>query len=141
MKNRTKIHDNWETPRWLLNNIKTEFGDFFDPCPLSQTFNGLNIEWAQINYINPPYNRKDKEAFITKAYNESQKGKLCIMLLPVSTSTKIFHDMILPFAEIRFLRGRVKFKGYNSKGKYVENQCGQHDSMLVIFHPNKSKKS
>ena len=68
-----------------------------------------------------------------KAIEESKKGKLCVMLLPVSTSTKIFHEIIYPNAEIRLLKGRVKFKGYNSKGEYVTNQCGQHDSMLVIF--------
>ena len=133
MKQRKPIHDNWGTPEWLLNDIKSEFGNFFDPCPLDYKDNGLELEWEAINYINPPYNRKDKEAFIRKAYSESLKGKTCIMLLPVSTSTKIFHELILPYAEIRFLNGRVKFKGYNSKGVYVDNKAGQHDSMLVIF--------
>jgi len=55
------------------------------------------------------------------------------MLLPVSTSTKIFHEVIYPNAEIRFLKGRVKFIGINTKGEKVENKCGQHDSMMVIF--------
>lgn len=59
------------------------------------------------------------------------------MLLPVSTSTKIFHKIIYPNAEIRFLKGRVKFKGINTKGEYVSNKCGMHDSMIVIF---KNKK-
>jgi site-specific DNA-methyltransferase (adenine-specific) len=135
MKIRKKIHDDWETPDWLLDKIRAEFGEFFDPCPLDANFNGLEVDWKKVNYINPPYNRKDKEAFILKAYGESQKGNTSIMLLPVSTSTVIFHEVILKHAEIRFLRGRVKFKGYNSKGEYVENQCGQHDSMLVIFKP------
>ncbi len=133
MKNRKKIHDDWETPEHILESIKEEFGDFFDPCPIHADFNGLDIEWKDVNYINPPYNRKDKELFIRKAYNESLKGKICIMLLPVSTSTKIFHEIIYPNAEVRFLKGRVKFKGYNTMGEYVTNKPGQHDSMLVIF--------
>ena len=133
MKNRKKIHDDWETPDYILDSIREEFGDFFDPCPIHADFNGLTIDWHDINYINPPYNRKDKEAFIRKAYEESLKGKVCIMLIPVSTSTKIFHEVIYPNAEIRFLKGRVKFKGYNSRGEYVDNKCGQHDSMIVIF--------
>ena len=86
------------------------------------------------NFINPPYSRKLKEAFIMKAIEESRKGKLCVMLLPVSTSTKIFHDHILPNKkEIRFIRRRLKFSGYNTKGEYVDNKCGMHDSMIVIF--------
>jgi hypothetical protein len=135
MKIRKKIHDDWATPEWLLNEIREEFGEFFDPCPINWdgSYDGTKTEWASVNYINPPYNRKDKEAFIRKAYAESQKGKLCIMLLPVSTSTKIFHEIIYPNAEIRFLKGRVKFIGVNTAGNKVDNKCGMHDSMLVIF--------
>jgi len=75
-----------------------------------------------------------KEAFILKAVEESKKGKTCVMLLPVSTSTKIFHDVILPNKkEIRFLRGRVSFLGYNTKGEYTTKGKGMHDSMIVVF--------
>ena len=133
MKNRLPIHDNWETPESLLSQIRQEFGEYYDPCPLNADFDGLQKEWDNVNYINPPYHRKVKEAFIRKAYEESKKGKVCIMLLPVSTSTKIFHEIIYPNAEIRFLKGRVKFKGVNGEGQLVSNKCGQHDSMIVIF--------
>jgi len=47
---------------------------------------------------------------------------------------------VLPNAEIRFLRGRVKFIGFNSKEEKVTNKCGQHDSMLVIFRSKKRGK-
>jgi len=51
-----------------------------------------------------------KEAFVIKGIEESKKGKLCVFLLPVSTSTKLFHEYIKPNAtEIEFLKGRVKF--------------------------------
>jgi hypothetical protein len=77
---------------------------------------------------------REKVAFISKAIEESKKWKTCIMLLPVSTSTKVFHDLILPNKkEIRFLRGRVKFSWWNTKGEWVDNRCGMHDSMIVIF--------
>jgi len=147
MKNRKKIHDDWETPFELMEqeiipifeNNKGKY--YFDPCPINSNFDGLSIEWEEQNYINPPYNRLIKEAFIRKAFEESQKGKLCVMLLPVSTSTKIFHEIIYPNAEIRFLKGRVKFIGINTKGERVTNKCGQHDSMLIIFklHNNEEK--
>ncbi len=139
MKNRKKIHDDWETPEYIYNLVITPIfennlgKDFFDPCPINPTFDGLKIDWKEQNYINPPYDRKLKEAFIRKAFEESKKGKLCVMLLPVSTSTKIFHEVIYPNAEIRFLKGRVKFIGINSKGEKVSDKCGQHDSMIVIF--------
>ena len=95
------------------------------------------VEWGERNFINPPYSRNLKEAFIKKAYLESKKGKLCIMLLPVSTSTKIFHEYIYNKAKIRFLKGRVKFEGINTFGEPVSNKAGMHDSMIVIFDGRK----
>jgi hypothetical protein len=103
MKNRNlQNSNNWKTPKELYNKLNEEFHFTFDPCPLNHdmTWNGLDIEWEQSNFINPPYSRKLKEAFIIKALQESKKGKLCVMLLPVSTSTKIFHEVILPNAKI-----------------------------------------
>jgi hypothetical protein len=137
MKNRNLDNkDNWKTPQDFYNKLNEEFNFDFDPCPYmhDMSWNGLEVEWGGVNFINPPYSRKLKESFIMKAIEESKKGKVCVMLLPVSTSTKIFHDYILPNKkEIRFIRRRLKFSGYNTKGKYVDNKVGMHDSMLVIF--------
>ena len=134
MKNRNINHrDDWKTPDYILTPLKKEFDFNFDPCPINPIVDGLTIEWGSRNFINPPYSQQLKEAFIRKAYEESQKGKLCVMLLPVSTSTKIFHEVIYHNAEIRFLKGRVKFEGINTFGKQVNNKCGMHDSMIVIF--------
>jgi site-specific DNA-methyltransferase (adenine-specific) len=144
MKNRNLNHsDNWSTPKEFYNKLNDEFNFDFDPCPLNENEitpekNGLLIEWGQKNYINPPYNRKLKEAFVIKAIEESNKGKLCVMLLPVSTSTKLFHDIIKPNAnEIRFIKGRIKFIGINTKGELVDNKSPMHDSMIIVFGNNK----
>jgi len=139
-KQRTKANgstnDDWATPDYILDDVRKEFGEFFDPCPLKHDlndWNGLDINWKEVNYINPPYNNKDKVAFIRKAYEESLKGKVCIMLIPSATELVIFHELILSYAEIRFIKGRVKFKGVNSKGIYTETGTGQSGSMFVIF--------
>jgi len=137
MKIRKKIHDDWETPKeFIIKEVLPYFENYgyIDPCPLNADFDGLVGAWGKQAFVNPPYNRKDKEAFVKKAVEESKKGCKVVMLLPVSTSTKLFHEVIKPNAtEIRFIKGRIKFKGINSKGEYVENKCGMHDSMLVIF--------
>jgi len=136
MKNRNLIHkDDWATPKEFYDQLDKEFHFDFDPCPLNCIWDGLIIPWKKRNFINPPYSINLKEGFIRKAYEESRKGNLCVMLLPVSTSTKIFHDVIYPHAEIRFLKGRVKFEGVNSFGELENNKCGMHDSMIVIFRP------
>jgi len=145
MKNKNlKNHDNWQTPKEFYDKLNLEFNFDFDPCPLNkneikQENNALLIDWGQRNYINPPYSIKLKKAFVLKALEESKKGKLCVLLLPVSTSTKLFHEIIQPNAnEIRFIQGRIKFIGINTKGELVNNKSPMHDSMIVVFG-NKNK--
>ena len=138
MKNRNLDHvDDWKTPTDFYTKLDSEFHFDFDPCPLGHNtdkWDGLEVEWGTSNFINPPYSRRLKEAFVHKAIQEARKGKLCVMLLPVSTSTKLFHQYILPNkSEIRFVEGRIKFKGVNTKGEYVTDKAGMHDSMIVIF--------
>ena len=135
MKNRNLKHsDNWATPKELYDKLNAQYNFDFDPCPLNSDFDGLAIEWGKRNFINPPYSRKLKENFVVKAIKESFKGKLCVMLLPVSTSTNLFHSYILPNAkDIKFLKGRVKFLGTNTKGEYVTDKAPMHDSMIVVF--------
>jgi site-specific DNA-methyltransferase (adenine-specific) len=140
MKDRSlKNTDNWETPTSLYETLNKEFDFDFDPCPIRLDVtppekDGLLIDWGVRNFINPPYSRKLKELFIKRALYFKDKKRLCVLLLPVSTSTRVFHDVILPNADdIRFIRGRVKFKGINTLGKYVTNKSGMHDSMIVVF--------
>jgi len=125
-------NDNWITPPYVYDSLNEEFNFNFDPCPYRHcldTWNGLEIEWGERNFVNPPYSKILKECFIHKAIEEKNKEKLCVMLLPVSTSTKIFHDFILPNAKIiRFIRGRIKFEGNKFAGG-----TGKRDSMIVIF--------
>lgn len=127
--------DHWETPDWLYKKLDHEFHFDFDPCPLNHTTDSLKEEWKGENiFINPPYNRIDKPKFIQRGYEEWQKGKTVVLLIPAATGTKQFHELILPNAEIRFLKGRIAFKGYNTKGVYSTKNKGKHDSMIVIFH-------
>jgi site-specific DNA-methyltransferase (adenine-specific) len=99
-----------------------------------QENDGLLIEWGERNFVNPPYSQKLKEAFVRRAVEYQRKGRMSVMLLPVSTSTVLFHDWIKPNAkEIRFLRGRVKFVGVNTYGERVTNKAGMHDSMIIVF--------
>jgi hypothetical protein len=125
--------DNCATPEELYRQLDEEFHFTFDPCPLNppglREFDGLG-EWGERNFVNPPYS--DKEPWIRKAIEQKKKGKLTVMLLPVDTSTSWFHDLILPHAdEIRFIRGRLKFKPHGQPAKYA--------SMIVIFKPEKPK--
>lgn len=136
--------DNYATPPELYNSLNKVYGFDFDPCPYNESeikIDGLELEWGVSNFINPPYSRKLKEAFVEKGVKEMKKGKLCVFLLPVSTSTSLFHDVIKPNAsEIIFLEGRVKFGKINKDGefyiplnKHGKKSSGTKDSMIVVF--------
>jgi DNA N-6-adenine-methyltransferase (Dam) len=121
MKNKSNVvSDTWLTPASFYQKLDKRFTfDSQDPCPPNndiEKFDGLSVSWANRTFCNPPYSRLLKEKFIYKAYSESLLDKLVVMLLPVSTSTKIFHELILPNAKIEYIRGRLAFKGIDLDG-------------------------
>jgi site-specific DNA-methyltransferase (adenine-specific) len=121
-------HDNRLTPKQLYNKLDAEFHFNYDPCPANPTVgmrekDGLG-SWGTRNYVNPPYS--EKAVWIKKAIEEQQKGKLSVLLLPVDTSTSWFHDLVIPNAEIRWIRGRVQF---------IPGMPAKFASMVCIFRP------
>lgn len=97
------------------------------------SWDGLEVEWGQCNFVNPPYSRPNLKNFVLKGIAEAKKGKVCVFLIPASTDTKLFHDYILPNAtDIQFVRGRLKFGGFNNQGEWVEGPA-MKGSMVVIF--------
>jgi hypothetical protein len=150
-----KIHinndDNYATPPEFYNELNKRFNFNFDPCPYNEgeiINDGLKIEWGRSTFVNPPYSQKLKEAFIKKGIEEMKKGKLCVFLIPVSTSTKLFHDYIKPNAtSIEFVKGRIKFGKRDENGNFYlplnskgKTQSGTKDSMIVIFDGTTLKK-
>lgn len=146
-----KIHinndNNYATPPDFYEELNKRFNFDFDPCPYNEgeiLIDGLEVDWGKSNFVNPPYTQKLKEAFILKAIQEQKKGNSSVFLIPVSTSTKIFHDYILPNAsKIEFVKGRIKFGKIDENGSFYlplnsdgKEQSGTKDSMIVIFEPN-----
>ena len=140
--------DNYATPPEFYEELNKRFNFDFDPCPYNEgriIKDGLKIEWGERNYVNPPYSQKLKEAFVMKGIEEMRKGKLCVFLIPVSTSTKLFHNFIKPNASsIEFVKGRIKFGKINQNGEFYyplnkegKVQSGTKDSMIVIFDGRK----
>lgn len=83
-------------------------------------------------FCNPPYGR-ELPKWIEKAHDEAEKGALVVMLIPARTVTRAFHDYIYHQAEIRFIRGRIKFGDAKASAPFP--------SMLVIFRPKEGVSS
>lgn len=144
--------DNYATPPEFYEELNSRFNFDFDPCPYNEgeiVNDGLQIEWGYSNFVNPPYSQKLKEAFIKKGIEEMNKGKVCVFLIPVSTSTKLFHESIKPNAtSIEFIKGRIKFGKIDSNGNFYlplnskgKTQSGTKDSMVVVFDGRFKKNS
>lgn len=78
--------------------------------------------------MNPPYSRIKE--WVRKSYHESYKDKtIVVMLIPARTDTKWFHDYIYRRAEIRFIKGRLK---YVKEGD-TKNNNSPFPTMIVVF--------
>ena len=100
--------DNWRTPAEVYAQLDSEFHFNDDPCPIGG-HDGLQRDWGTSVFMNPPYSQP--MPWVKKAYQESLKGKTIVGLLRGDTSTNWFHDWVLPYAQLRFIKGRLKFNG------------------------------
>ena len=87
--------------------------------------NGLLQNWNnEVVFCNPPYGR-DLKDWVKKCYIESKKGTVIVMLIPARTDTIAFHSFVYHKAEIRFIKGRLKFGNSENSAPFP--------SMVVIY--------
>jgi hypothetical protein len=79
----------WITPPELYKQLDSEFNFDFDPFPYPTGPDALTIPWGNMNYVNPPFRRRDScystgpAVCIRKAISESRAGKASVIILPV----------------------------------------------------------
>jgi len=118
----------WRTPHDLYRGLDRLFHFDFDPCPVNPHFNGLLMDWRQNNFVNPPYGREIGR-WVKKGFEESQKGKTVVMLIPSRTDTKWWHDYVMRAKEIWFVKGRLKFDDKKGSAPFP--------SAIIVFKKNK----
>ena len=128
--------DLWSTPWNFFDKLNDEFHFTLDPCSTHENAkcykhftieeDGLLQDWGnEVVFCNPPYGRQIKD-WVKKAYEESQKDNTTVvMLIPARTDTIYFHEYIYHKAEIRFIKGRLKFGEAKNAAPFP--------SMVVIF--------
>lgn len=90
----------WLTPPDLLASLQDEFHFDFDACPYPRPdgFNGLEVEWGNSTYVNPPFS--GPTGWARKAIEENKKGKTVVMVFPTD---KWIHYLLRAGAELRSL--------------------------------------
>lgn len=136
---------NWCIPQKFYDELNEEFHFVLDPAATDETAkcslyytpetDGLSQSWdcGGAVFCNPPYGREIGK-WVKKAYEESQKTEHPIVLLiPARTDTNYFHDYIYGKAEIRFLRGRLRFARENG----TAYAAAPFPSMIAIYNSRK----
>ena len=121
--NYTRLKNDYKTPPDIINLARILIGNKefeLDTCCSDTEFpaknhyingitDGLTADWKRLNWCNPPFIECKK--WIEKAYKEQQKGNTTVMIIPVRTETKYWHDYILfnDKAYIQWLRKGHRF--------------------------------
>lgn len=140
----SSANNKWCTPKGFFDKLNKEFNFTLDPCALPKSAlckkyftpddDGLKQSWDnEIVFCNPPYGREIGK-WIKKAFESV--GGVVVLLIPARTDTKYFHDYIYGKAEIRFIKGRLKFvdMDYNGKEEDRKMSPAPFPSMVVVYN-------
>ena len=133
----------WRNPQSIIELVKEFFGGIIelDPCAsdnvekhfalhnlyLANEDDGLTAQWRELKtYCNPPYTRTIKQKWIRKAFASTAE---VLMLIPATPGSRIWQEIVLPNAQICFVKGRIRFEldGEESAGAPM-------DCAIVGFH-------
>ena len=135
---KTKIDSRfWLVPPEIYEPLNEEFNFDFDPCPYPYQRDGIDLDWGNVNWVNPPFRKADAmnghgpTAFVRKAIEEQQKGKTSVLILPVQGYVNY---LVAAGAELRSV-GRVKWVDALGGGRDKQPS----NNALFILRGNKSE--
>lgn len=122
----------WATPQLVFDDLNREFDFSVDVASTAENAkcekfytkseDGLSQDWTgETVWCNPPYGREIGD-WVKKAATSKCNT---VMLLPSRTDVRWFHKYVYGKAEIRFIKGRLKFGGAKDNAPFP--------SMIVIF--------
>jgi phage N-6-adenine-methyltransferase len=152
--------DEWSTPQAVIDALSEEFEFVLDVCATDENAkadtcytrddDGLEQNWQDdvealaydvrpreaadrfAIWMNPPYGTAIGK-WVKKAADEAEAGSYPVVcLLPARTDTAWFHKYVMQAAEIRFIKGRLRFGGSTNSAPFP--------SMVVVFQPSVSFK-
>ena len=137
----SRVSDEWYTPRGIFKQLNSEFGPFdLDPCATPENAkapkyftiqdDGLMCEWFGKVFVNPPYSKVN--LWVERCWLWSKEGLLVVALLPSRTDTIWFHQFVYGTAEVRFIKGRLKFGGMKNSAPFP--------SIVAIWRPKTSSR-
>lgn len=129
--------EEWPTPLEFFLDLHKEFQFTLDPCAthmnarcssyFTKDDDGLQQSWGQHTvFCNPPYGRQ-MWSWAKKCFEASRGGATVVLLAHARTDTRWFHDWVYGKAELRFVKGRLRF----GDGR----QSAPFPSLCAIYRP------
>lgn len=127
----------WETPDHIWRPLNDEFGFTLDAAAsfentkcarfFSESDNGLEQDWGcDVVWCNPPYGHDTLWRWVEKGLEAARTGATVVMLVPAYTASRWWHKYT-PFAEVRFIQGKIKFVGATANAMFA--------SAILVFRP------
>lgn len=140
----------WATPVALYESLDAEFGFTVDvsasdlnykhPRYWTETQNGLAQDWrGEVCWMNPPYGAEIR-AWIRKARESADAGATVVGLLPAETDSDWWHEHIVGRAEVRYLRGRIRFDVHHADGT-KQWASPFRPSVVVVWRPRPTPRT
>lgn len=123
--------DGHETPQAFFNAVSDVYGPFdIDVCATRENAkcskfytpeqDGISQGWHGRIWCNPPYGRDigrwtDRAVMATQ---NTRAAQIVVMLLPARTDTRWWHEWVQPFAQVEFLKGRLRFGGAKNSAPF-----------------------
>lgn len=129
--------EEWPTPQEFYDRLDEEFNFTLDPCATAENAkcatyftkeqDGLSQDWGKhVVFCNPPYGRAIGP-WVQKCHDAAEQGATVVLLIPSRTDTRYFHDWIYGRAELRFVKGRLRFGEATASAPFP--------SLVAVFRP------
>jgi site-specific DNA-methyltransferase (adenine-specific) len=115
----------WSTPAWLFSMLDKEFNFEIDAMATAGNakcrkywtpeMDAFKQDWkGKRIFCNPPWEVETLSKAVEMATNarftpKTNKKTITVMVVPVKSDQRWWHDCVIGKAQIRFIRGRVKF--------------------------------
>ena len=131
--------DEWSTPQAFYDLLNEEFQFTLDPCATAENAkcarlftkedNGLLQSWSgETVFVNPPYSQIKEwtKKCVAETFNH---WFFCtaVLLIPSRTDTRYWHNWVMRAAEVRFVKGRLRFGGSKNSAPFP--------SAVAVFRP------
>lgn len=133
----SSARQDWTTPPALFRRLDAEFRFTLDAAAspenalcsryFTEAEDALSQPWTGRVFCNPPYSAKVGQ-WVAYGWHEvyaHRHAEVVVMLVAARTDTAWFHQYALSGAEIRFIRGRLRFGGSTNSAPFP--------SLLLVF--------